>query len=125
MPVFDIIFFKALVISRRHAVVRDKETRYHAYEQNEKKKNSDIFAGVAFQFASESFVERIFHFITPLPVEVGRGDLLFVDIRSPYYAVAELEDPVRHVFNGVIVRYHNNSVAVFLIDVLDQFQDIF
>ena len=37
--------------------------------------------------------------------------------------VAQTHDTVRHILYRVVMRNHNDSVAVFLIDRLDQLQD--
>ena len=38
--------------------------------------------------------------------------------------VAQTHDTVRHILYRVVMRNHNDSVAVFLIDRLDQLQDL-
>ena len=38
--------------------------------------------------------------------------------------VAQTHDTVRHILYRVVMRNHNDGVAVFLIDRLDQLQDL-
>ena len=52
-------------------------------------------------------------------------DLGFIDIIFPDLSVPELYDTVCHIFDGIIVRYHDHRVAVFLVDLLDQAEDFF
>ena len=61
VPVFDVVFFKALVIGGGNAVVRHEKARDHADKQHEEQEDGNKAERVAFQFAPESFVHRIFH----------------------------------------------------------------
>ena len=62
----------------------------------------------------------IFFIAAPLPFQIFRGYLVCIDVVVAHRTVTELDHMVCHIFDGLVMRYHNDRVAVFLIDLLDQ-----
>ena len=58
-----------------------------------------------------------------LPVQLCCRDLMFIHVIFPDHPIAKLHHPVSHILNGIVVRYHDDGVAVFLVYRLDQLQD--
>ena len=48
---------------------------------------------------------------------------MFIQIIFTDHAVTELHHPVSHIFDSIVMRYHDDGVAVFLVYRLDQLQD--
>ena len=65
------------------------------------------------------------YFHPALPVQIAGGDFGLIDVVFTDLAVAQTNHAVRHVFDRIIVCYHDDGVAVILIDVLDQLQNLF
>ena len=125
VSIFDVIFLKAFLISCQHTVICHQETRDKSDRRCHKKKNCKVFSNVTDQFSWKTFEQWIFHILTALPFQISCCDLGFIDIIFPDLSVPELYDTVCHIFDGIIVRYHDHRVAVFLVDLLDQAEDFF
>ena len=50
---------------------------------------------------------------------------MFVNVVLADHAVSKLYYTIGHIFDGIIMCYHDDRVAVFLVYGLDQFQDFF
>ena len=48
---------------------------------------------------------------------------MFIHVIFPDHAITKLDYTISHIFDGIVVRYHDDGVAVFLIYRLDQLQD--
>ena len=87
--------------------------------------NNDIFQYRSSVPAAGVFVMDFSYFHPALPVQIAGGDFGLIDVVFTDLAVAQTNHAVRHVFDRIIVCYHNDGVAVLLIDVLDQLQNFF
>jgi hypothetical protein len=56
-----------------------------------------------------------------LPFQKFRRDPLFVPVVFPDLSVMEPDDPVGHIFDGIIMSDHQDGRSIFSIDGLDQF----
>lgn len=63
----------------------------------------------------------IFFIAAPLPFQTSAGYLVCIDVVVAHRSVTEFDHMICHIFDGLVMRYHNDRVAVFLIDLLDQF----
>lgn len=81
------------------------------------------FFPVPDQFFRYSPDQGIFDFFiaAPLPFQIFRGYLVCIDVVVAHRSVTEFDHMICHIFDGLVMRYHNDRVAVFLIDLLDQF----
>ena len=57
----------------------------------------------------------------PLPFQIFCRDLCLVAVIFPYRAITQFDYAVCHIFDRVIVRYHDDRIPIFLIDIPDQF----
>lgn len=61
----------------------------------------------------------------PLPFQILCGNLICINIIMSYHTVTQFDHMVCHVFDRFVMRYHNDRIAIFLIDILDQLQYFF
>ena len=59
------------------------------------------------------------------PVQIAGCNLFFIYIIFPDLPVAQLYDPICHIFNCIVVCDHDNRIAIAVIDLLDQPQNLF
>ena len=128
MTVLDIVFFKALVIGNEHTAVGHQKTRHQADGSRQQQKNHKIFPDFTFQFPQQSLAQRIFHLVSPknygLPFQLLGRNLFRIAVISSNHAVPKLHHPIGHILDGIVVGHHDDRIAVFLIDGLDELQDI-
>ena len=48
---------------------------------------------------------------------------MLIEVIFADHPIAKLHHPVSHIFDGIVMRYHDDGVAVFLVYRLDQLQD--
>ena len=48
---------------------------------------------------------------------------MFIHIIFPDHPIAKFHHPVSHILDGIVMRYHDDGVSVFLVYRLDQLQD--
>lgn len=123
MTVFLFVFCHTFVCRSNHTLVCHIHTGHKADREHKKQEYNQIF----FQSPISSFgilLIRgflIFFIAAPLPFQIFRGYLVCIDVVVAHRTVTELDHMVCHIFDGLVMRYHNDRVAVFLIDLLDQF----
>lgn len=123
MTVFLFVFYHAFVCRSNHTLVCHIHTGHKADREHKKQEYNQIFFPVPDQFFRYSPDQGIFDFFiaAPLPFQIFRGYLVCIDVVVAHRTVTELDHMVCHIFDGLVMRYHNDRVAVFLIDLLDQF----
>ena len=65
-------------------------------------------------------ISGFFIIASSLPLELGSGDLLIVNVVMADDAVTEFNDVISHILNGFIMRNHYYRIAELLIAVLDK-----
>ena len=65
----------------------------------------------------------LFFIMPPLPLDIRCRDLVLIDVVVTYRSITKLDNVIRHIPDGFVVRYHNDRVSVLLIDILNQLQD--
>ena len=125
MSVFDVIFFKTFIICYDHTVSCYKKSGNKSDRQCHKQKYDNILWKFSDQFSRQAFYQWIFHLPALLPVKIYCGNLLLITIILPYLSVAQLNDTIRHIFDGIVMGYHYDRIPVFVIDFFNQIQNIF
>ena len=126
MSVFCIIFINSFIISFDHAAIGNKKSGDESDGYYKKKEDNKILTKVFPEFSGETFIQWIFHCLQPpLPVEFLCTDLMIVQIIFSYHTVTNPDNAVCHIFDRIVVRYHYNCIAVFLIDCFNQLQYFF
>ena len=125
VSVFYIVFLKSFIVSNESycpsatrkpdtipmvATIRIKTTRYLP---------NSPFSSLGKSFASKDFSSLL----PPYQSSSAAGILCSFMIIFTNHPIAKLHHPVSHIFDGIVVRYHDDGVAIFLIYRLDQLQD--
>ena len=82
-----------------------------------RKTNSTMYLPISlFSSLGRRLLRGFFIIISPLPIQLRRGNLFLIHVIFPYHSVMKLYNSVCHIFDCVIMCYHDYGATILLIN---------